>query len=62
MIHIHVHDNDGTKDEHIPLGTGSINWSDLMSQLRSFDKRIIIEARNLDEGIKGFEYIRSFMS
>lgn len=30
IINVHYHDNDGTKDEHLNVGDGSINWKQVM--------------------------------
>jgi sugar phosphate isomerase/epimerase len=44
--HIHVSDNRGRTDEHLPLGVGSINWKETVSAIKStrFDGWIVIES------------------
>lgn len=37
VIHTHLHDNRGHRDEHLPPGRGSIQWPRLASALRSAD-------------------------
>jgi sugar phosphate isomerase/epimerase len=32
--HVHVSDNKGISDEHLPIGTGSIDWNESMKALR----------------------------
>lgn len=34
LEHVHMHDNDGLKDLHLPLGTGNINWPALIASLK----------------------------
>ncbi len=36
LKHIHLHDNDGEKDLHIPIGTGNINWENLVKILKKY--------------------------
>jgi len=36
LTHIHLHDNDGTKDQHLPMGTGKIEWEPLIEELKTF--------------------------
>lgn len=36
LKHVHLHDNDGEKDLHLPLGTGSINWENLIKILKKY--------------------------
>ncbi len=35
MAHIHVHDNHGETDEHLPLGRGIIDWKRIFQRLRA---------------------------
>lgn len=43
IVHLHVHDNHGERDEHLPLGWGSIDLSFLRPFLRRFDGMAIAE-------------------
>ncbi|MGC9317413.1 MAG: sugar phosphate isomerase/epimerase family protein [Armatimonadota bacterium] len=45
MIEVHVHDNDGTRDAHAPLGEGTIDFAEVADALRSagFDGMSTIE-------------------
>jgi sugar phosphate isomerase/epimerase len=56
--HIHIHDNDGSWDQHLPLGKGTVDWDAVFKALAGFDGRMVIEARTLEEGVKSLEFIR----
>lgn len=44
LKHIHLHDNDGNKDLHLPMGAGNINWEKLIKVLRKYyDGTITLE-------------------
>lgn len=45
IIHLHVHDNNGVVDEHLPLGAGDINWPNMVKIIKSsgFDSTITLE-------------------
>jgi len=44
LAHIHLHDNDGTKDQHLPPGTGKIDWEPFISDLKTYyDGTITLE-------------------
>jgi hypothetical protein len=48
--HIHLHDNDGNDDLHIPMGTGMINWEELVSLLKKYyDGTITLEIFSRDK-------------
>ncbi len=34
---LHFHDNQGQKDEHLEIGAGNINWSDVMKALKKIN-------------------------
>jgi sugar phosphate isomerase/epimerase len=46
IVHMHVHDNDGTGDQHSGIGFGTIDWKNVADVLRrmSYDKIVIIES------------------
>ncbi len=43
VVNVHVHDNNGKKDEHLALGRGNVNLDDF--PLKSYDKFLTIETR-----------------
>ncbi len=46
VITFHLHDNDGTRDMHLPPGYGTVNWNDFAASLRdmNFTEPITIES------------------
>jgi sugar phosphate isomerase/epimerase len=46
IVHMHAHDNDGKDDQHLGIGLGNIDWSNVANLLRkiSYDKVVIIES------------------
>jgi sugar phosphate isomerase/epimerase len=50
LSHIHMHDNDGQRDLHLPMGTGTIPWDPLIKELKSFyDGTITLEIFSADK-------------
>lgn len=45
LLHVHLHDNRGERDEHLPLGGGSAPWQAFMADLagQGYRGRIILE-------------------
>lgn len=68
IVHIHVHDNHGKWDEHLPPGDGDIDFKSIVSALRSvgYDGLLIAEPWDpehpLETGRKTMERIRSIFS
>lgn len=50
IVHIHVHDNNGKEDEHLPVGDGAINFKKVVSGLKGmgYDGTITFEVFTSD--------------
>jgi sugar phosphate isomerase/epimerase len=46
IVHVHAHDNDGRNDQHLGIGYGNIDWTNIANSLKrtSFNKTVIIES------------------
>jgi sugar phosphate isomerase/epimerase len=51
IIHLHMHDNKGFKDEHLPLGCGTIDWIKIIEILKrsGYDGTITLEVFSPDK-------------
>ena len=49
--HIHIHDNHGMSDEHLPLGAGTINWEKVGKDdcCTIIPGTVVIEGRSIEE-------------
>ena len=43
LFHLHIHDNDGTRDQHKPLGTGNIPFKKLFKKLNDYNELFCME-------------------
>lgn len=51
--HIHIHDNHGISDEHLPLGKGNVPWELVGHTIAvSYSGTIVVEGRSLEEAKK----------
>ena len=50
IVHVHLHDNHGKSDEHLPLGTASINYKKVIKLLKmiKYNKTITFEVFTKD--------------
>ncbi|MPM98143.1 endonuclease 4 [bioreactor metagenome] len=58
ISHMHIHDNMGKKDEHLPLGEGTIDWKHVMEKLPNYKGIFVTEMASVEEGIKSLEFLR----
>jgi len=57
ISHVHIHDNMGKKDEHLPLGEGNIDWKHVMEKLSNYKGIFVTEMASVEEGIKSLEFL-----
>jgi sugar phosphate isomerase/epimerase len=61
--HIHIHDNHGKSDEHLPLGEGTINWKDLSGKiLNGYQGVVVVEGRSIPEAKRSMSIIQGWRS
>jgi len=53
IVNVHLHDNNGREDEHLPIGKGSIDFAGVFKRMKSWksQKPLIIECHSF-EGLK----------
>jgi sugar phosphate isomerase/epimerase len=57
--HLHLHDNHGSRDEHLALGDGEIPWETVGPLVREgYSGVCVIEGRNLVEARQSLEVFR----
>lgn len=47
LANIHIHDNNGDRDEHLTLGEGNIDFGSVIKRLRGYTKNYVIESKGL---------------
>jgi sugar phosphate isomerase/epimerase len=60
--HLHIHDNFGKYDEHLPVGKGSVDWDTVMPQIvkKYTGDIIVVEGRNPAEGKTSLDFLRGW--
>ncbi len=63
LVHLHLHDNFGDADEHLPLGDGSIDWQDLADTLKAIDYRgpAVLELQRQGDLLAAFTDARDYL-
>lgn len=56
---VHLSDNDGSSDTHLPVGSGKIDYLDILNEIEKLELPVVIEAQSIEDAIKGKEYIES---
>ena len=58
---MHVHDNMGEMDEHLPVGKGTIDFPKVLRNLSGYSGRYVIESRGLEDAVTGQRELRRLL-
>ncbi|UYZ40633.1 MAG: sugar phosphate isomerase/epimerase [Candidatus Methanospirare jalkutatii] len=61
IVHVHVSDNFGRNDEHLALGRGGVNWSDVLAALKNFAGIVVTEMQSFEDGVESLKFLRKFL-
>lgn len=56
VVHVHLHDNSGESDEHLPLGRGTVPWRKVLPRLREL--AWALEVSRLDDALSSLDFLR----
>ncbi|WP_448568826.1 sugar phosphate isomerase/epimerase family protein [Thermus sp.] len=52
LLHLHLHDNHGQKDDHLPVGAGCVPWAKLAPFLKGFGGTAALEVGGGAQGVR----------
>ncbi|MDA8079196.1 MAG: sugar phosphate isomerase/epimerase [Nitrospiraceae bacterium] len=58
IVELHLHDNDGTSDQHLPIGDGAFDFPRFFELLGSRDCVYTIEAHTPEHAVKSLAYLQ----
>jgi sugar phosphate isomerase/epimerase len=60
---VHIHDNNGRRDEHLILGQGEIKIPEIFNKINNgYSGPLIIESNDLSEGVESKKYLTKLLS
>jgi len=61
ILELHIHDNTGTSDQHLPVGEGSFDFARFFGLLKNRDCIKTIEAHSADSVMKSLAGLKKFL-
>ena len=61
IIELHLHDNDKSSDQHLPIGDGNIDFNALFSEMKDKDCIYTIEAHSPESVLKSIERLKGYL-
>jgi len=62
IFELHLHDNDKTFDQHLPIGDGTFDFKTLLSELKGNNCIYTIEAHSPEKVMKSVERLREYLN
>ncbi len=59
---IHIHDNNGARDEHLTIGEGSIDFDRVLGRLKGYHGNYIIESRDFQSAVESDQRLKKKLS
>ncbi|MEO0073929.1 MAG: sugar phosphate isomerase/epimerase [candidate division WOR-3 bacterium] len=56
IYHVHMHDNNGIRDEHLAMGDGKIDFLPILRMLVGIDALLVFETRPKEQALRGRDY------
>ena len=60
IIELHLHDNNKTSDQHLPIGEGTFDFGKLFSAIKGKDLIYTLEAHNPEDAKKSMERLKRY--
>ena len=57
IVHVHLHDNNGERDEHLALGDGTVPWARVLPRLPKTTKAL--EVNDLESARRSLEFLKN---
>ncbi len=61
IIELHLHDNNKTSDQHLPIGEGTFDFGKLFSAMKGRDLIYTLEAHNPEDAKKSMERLKRYL-
>ncbi len=63
LFELHLHDNFGTSDDHLPVGDGKIEWQGFFEKLKGLAAQPVytLEAHSEDDALRALDNLRKFL-
>jgi sugar phosphate isomerase/epimerase len=61
VINLHVHDNRGQIDEHLPIGEGTVDFKLVIEGMRGYRGRYVIESRGIADAVVSLDRLSALL-
>jgi sugar phosphate isomerase/epimerase len=62
LVNLHVHDNRGDYDAHLPIGDGTVDFRLVVDELAGYGGRFVIESRGLEDALVSRDRLAAMLS
>jgi sugar phosphate isomerase/epimerase len=62
FVNVHLHDNDGKSDYHMPMGAGTVDFESLIGELKDYSGTFVLETRSIEDALTGKAYLEKLLA
>lgn len=62
FVNVHLHDNDGHSDYHMPLGEGTVDFDSVLEELSDYSGTYVLETRSWEDTLTGKRYLEKVLA
>lgn len=62
FVNIHLHDNDGNSDYHMPMGAGTVDFESLIGELIDYSGTFVLETRSVEDALIGKAFLEELLA
>ncbi|MEE9224061.1 MAG: sugar phosphate isomerase/epimerase family protein [Thermoplasmata archaeon] len=62
FVNVHLHDNDGRSDPHMPMGAGTVDYESIIGKLSDYTGTFVLESRSYHDALAGKAFLKKLLS
>lgn len=62
FVNVHLHDNDGGSDPHLPMGAGTVDFESIVGKLSDYTGTFVLESRSYEDALAGKAYLEKLLA
>jgi sugar phosphate isomerase/epimerase len=62
FVNVHLHDNDGGRDLHMPMGAGTVDFESIINKLTDYSGTFVLESRSYDDALTGKGLLKKLLA
>lgn len=62
FVNVHIHDNNGSSDQHLLLGEGTVDFKKVLKNLSTYSGNFVLETRKIEDAVVGKRHLEKLLA